>query len=66
MQRVVEINGEEIAYELTYKQVKNLNLRIRSDGCVLVSAPIHVALERIDRFVMEQGDMILTTVTKAK
>ncbi len=58
MRRMVEIDGEEIEYELTYKRVKNLNLRIRSDGCVLVSAPTHVSLDRIDDFVIAQGDMI--------
>ncbi|MBR2353043.1 MAG: M48 family metallopeptidase [Clostridia bacterium] len=56
--RIVEIDGEDVEYELTYKQVKNLNLRIRSDGCVTVSAPCSVPLDRIDEFVAAQGDMI--------
>ena len=59
MRRAVMINGEAVEYELTYKQVKNLNLRIRSDGCVAVSAPFHAPLERIDRFVESEGEMIL-------
>ena len=59
MQRIVEINGEEFEYELTYKQVKNLNLRIRSDGCIAVSAPFGVSYSRVDDFVCAQSDMIL-------
>ncbi len=59
MKRIVEIGGEDMEYELTYKQVKNLNLRVRSDGCVAVSAPYGVPFERIDRFVVAQREMIL-------
>ncbi len=58
MKRSIKAEGEELEYELTYKRVKNLNLRVRSDGCVAVSAPYGVSLERIDGFVLSQRDMI--------
>lgn len=38
-------------YELTRKRVKNINLRVRTDGVVAVSAPPRVPVGQIDRFV---------------
>jgi predicted metal-dependent hydrolase len=59
MRRYLEINGEILGYELTQKQVKNLNLRVRSDGDVRVSAPFYVPCEEVDSFVRRQSEMIL-------
>lgn len=44
-----EIDG--VRYTLTYKSVKNINLRLRQDGSVHVSAARHVPIEKIDAFV---------------
>ena len=49
-----------VAYTLTWKRVKNLNLRIRRDGSVAVSAPARVPLSRIDAFVLSKAPMIRT------
>lgn len=49
-----------VAYTLTRKRVKNLNLRIRRDGSVAVSAPARVPLSRIDAFVLSKAPMIRT------
>lgn len=40
-----------VCYELTRKRVKNLNLRVRRDGGVAVSAPRRMPLAQIDAFV---------------
>ena len=40
-----------VEYELTYKRVKNLNLRVGEDGSVRVSAARRVPLRQIDAFV---------------
>lgn len=40
-----------VCYELTRKRVKNINLRIRRDGSVAVSAPRRTPLAQIDAFV---------------
>ena len=48
----------EIEYELTYKKVKNLNLRVQSDGAVAVSAPKRVPLHEIDHFVLSRAGWI--------
>lgn len=38
MTRTVILGGRKIRYELQRKKVKNVNLRIRADGSVSVSA----------------------------
>lgn len=58
MKRCVEADGRVIEYEWVPKSVKNLNLRIRSDGSVWVSAPLSLPAERADDFVRRQKDMI--------
>lgn len=50
----------QIPYTLTRKAVKNINLRVRPDGSVLVSAPPRVSLQRIDAFVQSKSQWILT------
>lgn len=40
-----------VEYELTRKAVKNLNLRVRADGTVHVSAPRRTPLSEVDGFV---------------
>lgn len=40
-----------VQYELTVKKVKRLNLRVRPDGSVAVSAPRRVPLSQVDAFV---------------
>lgn len=60
-QRHVPYGHASIFYTLTRKRVKNLNLRIRRDGSVAVSAPAQVSLPRIDAFVLSKAPRILET-----
>ncbi len=57
-QRAARWEGGEIAYELERKRVKNLNLRVRRDGSVYVSANPRVSLGAIDAFVAGNGALI--------
>jgi Predicted metal-dependent hydrolase len=52
---VVASDGRTIEYYLTRKNVKNVNLRIKSDGRVLVSANKRVPLKYINEFVQSKG-----------
>ena len=45
---------EEISYTLIRKNVKNINLRIKPDGSVVVSADPRVPRSYIDDFVMSK------------
>ena len=47
-----------LVYTLTYKKVKNLNLRVRDDLTIAVSAPRRIPPATIDRFVLERADWI--------
>ncbi|MEG0072372.1 MAG: SprT family zinc-dependent metalloprotease [Raoultibacter sp.] len=49
---------EGIAVRLTRKQVKNVNLRVKSGGCVEVSAPEWVTTAKVEEFVKQRASWI--------
>ena len=51
--------SNDIEYQLFYKKVKNINLRVKKDGSVVVSVPKLVTVEKIDQFVAEKQAWIL-------
>ena len=55
-QRTITADGREILYSLERKQVKNLNLRVRKDSSVWVSADPGVPCGEIDAFVASKAD----------
>lgn len=57
-QRAVTAEGRELPYNLERKQVKNLNLRVRKDGSVWVSADPGVPCGEIDAFVVSKAPYI--------
>lgn len=63
-ERTVFIGGQEIKYHLERKTVKNLNLRIRKDGNVFVSANGTVPLSEIDAFVTNKSSYILGAIRR--
>lgn len=52
-------DGSEIEYILTRKPVKNINLRIKEDGAVSISANSRVSTDRIERFIISEQSFIL-------
>lgn len=58
MERTVQFENEPLIYELERKPVKNLNLRVRMDCTVYVSASPRVPLKTVDRFVVSKGSFI--------
>ena len=58
--RSVQTDGREIRYCLERKAVRNLNLRIRTDGTVFVSANDDVPFAEIDGFVCKKASYIDT------
>lgn len=51
MEHVIETSDGIIRYTLARKKMKNIRIRVTGEGLVVVSAPVHVAQGRIDRFV---------------
>ena len=62
VRRSVIVEEREICYQLERKNVKNLNLRVRKDGSVFVSANEMVSCEEIDRFIHRKASYILKAI----
>lgn len=58
MKNITLPDGREIKYELTRKRVKNINMRIKPDGTVNVSASTRVAVKYIEQVLTERADYI--------
>ena len=66
MLRTINADGKAINYTLERKPVKNINLRIKADQCVFVSAPKDVAAKLVDAFVIEKSAYILRAIKRFK
>lgn len=53
-------------YKLTRKNVKNINLRIKSDGGVYVSANPKTPIKLIESFIIDKQDFIFEAIDKYK
>ena len=62
--RNVDCGGEVIEYTLARKKVKNVNMRVKADGSVSVSAPSRVSAKQIDDFVRSRYDFIRSSVER--
>jgi predicted metal-dependent hydrolase len=62
--RNVRCEQRVLEYQLTRKQVKNINLRVKPDGQVFVSASENVPVEFIDNFVKEKQEYIIRALNK--
>ena len=65
-ERTVCAGGKKIKYILERKQVKNINLRVRPDGIVKVSAGPRVDASQIDDFVLSKAELILKALERFK
>lgn len=63
-QRQVACENGVITYLLTRKKVKNVNLRIKQDGSVLVSANRRVPVSFIDDFIRQKQGLIFSALAK--
>lgn len=45
-------SGKRLSYELERKAVGNINLRVRPDGSIYVSAPLRTPQESIESFLI--------------
>lgn len=64
MKSFVEFCGHKIEYSLTRKNVKNINLRIKPNGSVEVSANYNVPLRDIEAFIIQNGQKILNALNR--
>ncbi len=62
--RKIQLGGHEITYECTRKKIKNVNLRVHSDGKLLVSAPFFVSDQQIDDIIREKEAFVLHALSR--
>ena len=66
MKKTIVLKKQRIEYELDRKNVKNINLRIRSDCSVYVSANSITSDSAIEKFLQSKADLILCALEKYK
>lgn len=64
MDKFIFVNNKTIKYDLQYKKVKNINLRIKPGGNIRVSANKKVSQKVIDEFILSKADFILKALDK--
>ena len=60
----ITLAGREISYMLTYKKVKNINLRVHADGTVAVSAPFYVSIREVEHVLTEKSAFLLRALDR--
>lgn len=58
------LKGRKVNFFLLYKNVKNLNLRIKSDGNIYVSVNKYVSEAEVKKFLVSKSDFILSALDK--
>ena len=64
MIREISLNNRHVQYDFINKNVKNINLRIRADQTIYVSANTSVSTKTIDAFLQKKADYILKSLDK--
>ena len=63
MIKEIVLNGKRIEYDLQRKDVKNINLRIKADRTIFLSANPRVSQEVIEEFIESKSEYILKALT---
>lgn len=66
MMKNINLKGRDVSYELVRKNVKNINIRIKEDGYISVSANPKVPLSIIEEFFTRKSYDILKILEKAE
>jgi predicted metal-dependent hydrolase len=64
MKRIIYLDGRKVVYDLEWKDVKNINLRIRFDCSIYVSANINVTVSEIEEFIASKSAYILSIMDR--
>lgn len=64
LKEIISIGNRKITYELTRKNVKNINVRIKSDMTISVSANSRVSKRHIEEFLISKADWIEKTIKR--
>ena len=64
MKRTILLSGRLVEYDLQKKKVKNVNIRVKSDLSVHVSAPVRVSQNQIDEILLAKAEFILSALSE--
>lgn len=64
MIKEIKLKDKIIQYDLSYKNVKNINLRIRADASISVSANKSVKEKYIEDFIVSKQEFILNALKR--
>ena len=64
MKKTIMLRGRAVEYELQRKKVKNINIRIKKDLTVNVSASPKVTTAAIEKILREKADFIISALEK--
>ena len=64
MIKKITLGRRTVEYELIRKKVKNINLRIKTDGTIHVSANKYVPVRAIEDFIIQKGEAILKSIDR--
>ena len=64
MLKKITLGTRQVEYYLTRKRIKNINIRIKSDLSVSVSAPNRVSVKEIENLLITKTDFILNALDK--
>lgn len=62
--KTLTAGGREIRWVLTRKKVKNVNLRVKPDGIVYISANTRVSVKFIEDFILKNAEFIFSTLDR--
>lgn len=58
-EHTIEYSDKTINFQLEYKNIKNMNISVKPDQTVYVSAPVNATYDRVETFVKEKARWIL-------
>lgn len=64
MIKQINLKNKTVKYNFQYKNVKNINLRIKPDGTISVSANKYVPPKSIEDFMIAKEDFIIKALNK--
>lgn len=62
--RKLTVDGKEIMWSLSRKKVKNVNMRVKPDGIVYISAPSRVSIGFIEDFIRQKSEFIFAALER--
>ncbi len=55
----ITINENELYYYLEKKKIKNINIRIKTDGKIFLSCPLKIKIEQAEKFLIQKYSWII-------